>query len=91
MIYRNIVSEILNGLVYIKGKFLKVSNKDFSIVLKFLKESLMQKLNKEIDYRNIDKIKYLKWCYDKLLLDTSNINISTLKSGSICWVDSSLY
>ncbi len=87
MIYRNIVNEILNGLVYVKGKFLKVSSKDFSNILKLLKESLMKKLHKEIDYRNIDKIKYLKWCYDKLLLDTNNINISNLKSGSICWVD----
>lgn len=87
MIYRNIVNEILSGLVYVKGKFLKVSNKDFSIILKLLKKSLIQKLNKEIDYRNIDKIKYLKWCYDKLLLDTTDINISNLKSGSIYWVD----
>lgn len=87
MIYKNIIDEILNGLVYVKGKFLKVSNKDFFSILKLLKKHLIQKLNKEIDYRDIDKIKYLKWCYDKLLLDTSDINFSNLKSGSICWVD----
>lgn len=87
MIYRNIVEKILNGLVYVKGKFLKVSNKDFSKILKLLKESLMQKLDKEINYRDIEKIKYLKWCYDKLLLNNSLMDISNLKSGSICWVD----
>jgi len=86
-IYKNIVKEILNGLVYVKGKFLKVSNKDFSNILKHLKESLIKKLNKEIDYGNIDKNKYLKWCYDKLLLNTNDKNIFNLKSGSICWVD----
>ena len=64
MIYRNIQKEISNGLVYVKGKFLKLNNKEFSYVLKLLKESLIQKLSKEIDYKNIEKIKYLKWCYD---------------------------
>lgn len=48
MIYKNIVNETLNGLVYVKGKFLKVSSKDFSNILKLLKEYLMKKLNKEI-------------------------------------------
>ena len=51
MIYRNIVNEILNGLVYVKGKFLKVSSKDFSNILKLLKESLMKKLHKEIIFQ----------------------------------------
>ena len=87
MIYKNIVNKTLNGLVYVKGQFLKVNNKDFSIILKLLKDSLIRKLNEKIDYMNIEKIKYLKWCYDKLLLEARNINISNLKPGSICWVD----
>lgn len=74
-------------LIYIKGKFLKLNNKDFYCVLKLLKESLIQKLSKEIDYKNIEKIKYLKWCYDKLLLNDNNSKTSILKPGSICWVD----
>ena len=86
-ICKNITRQILNGLVYVKGKFLKLNNKDFSYVLKLLKESLIQKLSQEIDYKNIEKIKYLKWCYDKLLLDTTNNIISNLKPCSICWVD----
>lgn len=87
MIYRNILKRISNGLVYVKGKFLKLNNNDFSYVLKLLKKSLIQKLSKEIDYRNIEKIKYLKWCYDKLLLNDNNTKTSILKPGSICWVD----
>ena len=87
MIYKNITKKILNGLVYIKGKFLKVTNKDFFEILKLLKESLMQKLDKKIDFKNIEKIKYLKGCYDKILLDTTNNIISNLKPCSICWVD----
>lgn len=83
MIYKNILREKSNGLVYVKGKFLKLNNKDFSYVLKLLKESLIQKLSKEIDYKNIEKIKYLKWCYDKLLLNDNNAKTSILKPGSI--------
>lgn len=87
MICKNTIRKILNGLVYLKGKFLKINNKDFSTILKLLKESLIQKLDKKINYKNIEDIKYLKWCYDKLLLNSRTINISTLKTGSICWVD----
>ena len=52
-----------------------------------LKDSLIQKLNNKIDYKNIEDIKYIKWCYDKLLLGSKIIDISILKPGSICWVD----
>ena len=77
----------IKGLVYVKGKFLKINNNDFSNILELLKKSLVEKLNNIIDYKNIENMKYLKWCYDKLLLDSKNINISNLKNGSICWVD----
>lgn len=52
-----------------------------------LKNSLIEKLNNKINYKNIEDIKYLKWCYDKLLLDSSNIDILKLKPGCICWVN----
>ena len=55
--------------------------------MKLLKESLLQKLSSKIDYNNIEKINYLKWCYDKLLLNDSPIRNSILKRGSIYWVD----
>lgn len=87
MIYKNTIKQILNGLVYIKGKFLKINNKDFYNILNLLKESVIQKLDIKTDYKNIEDIKYLKWCYDKLLLDSKKTNVSRLKVGSICWVD----
>ena len=77
----------IKGLVYVKGKFLKVNNEDFSYILKLLKDSLIKKLSNEINYNDIEKIKYLKWCYDKLLLNNNDIKISNLNSNSICWVD----
>lgn len=77
----------IKNLVYVKGKFLKVNNENFSYILKLLKESLIKKLSNEINYNDIEKIKYLKWCYDKLLLNDNNIKISNLNSNSICWVD----
>lgn len=52
-----------------------------------LKESLLKKLDNITNYKDIEKIKYVKWCYDKLLLDINNPSITNLKPGSICWVD----
>ena len=74
-------------MVYVKGKYLKDNIKDFYNILKILKESLIKKIDTEINYKNIEDLKYLKWCYDKLLLDTTNKSISRLKPGSICWID----
>ena len=87
MIYKNIKDMILNGLVYIKGKYLTLNNKDFNLILKELKNSLLDKLNSSINFKDINHIKYLKWCYDKLQLELTNISTSNLKPGCICWVD----
>ena len=85
--FKNIIRKTLNGLVYVKGKFLRIENDDFSNILNLLKKSLLKKLDKEIEYQNIEDTKYLKWCYDKLLLETKSFDTSTLKNGCICWVD----
>ena len=74
-------------MVYVKGKFLKIVHKDFNLILEKLKESLLDKLGNEIDYKNIEDIKYLKWCYDKLILENKDINVFSLKSRCVCWVD----
>lgn len=87
MIYKNIKGTTLNGLIYIKGKFLTLNNKDFNHILKELKTSLIDKIDSNTNFKNIDHIKYLKWCYDKLQLEQNNISITDLKPGCICWVD----
>ena len=66
---------------------MNLNTKDFLYVLKLLKESLIQKLSEETDYKDIEKIKYLKWCYDKLLLNENTSQIPSLNPGSICWTD----
>ena len=55
--------------------------------MKYLKNSLLKKLNINTNYKNIENIKYLKWCYDKLLLESTNYNISHLKPGCVCGVN----
>lgn len=79
----------IKQLIYIKGSFLKIDNKDFTYILELLKENLIHKIDENTDYKNIENIKYLKWCYDKLLLEfnAKALNISTLKQGAIYWVD----
>ena len=49
-----------------------------------LKISLLKKLDKKIDYKNIEEIKYLKWYYDKLLLEEQNIDYVQEKWFSDC-------
>lgn len=66
---------------------MNLNTKDFLYILKLLKESLIQKLSEETDYKDIEKIKYLKWCYDKLLLNENTSQIPSLNPGSICWTD----
>lgn len=75
------------GLVYVKGNFLRINDFDFSNILKLLKESLIKKLYNKTNYKNIENLKYIKWCYDKLLLDSEDLSIYTLKPNSICWID----
>ncbi len=53
MIYKNITEKTLNGLVYIKGKFLRINTKEFYNILKLLKETLIKKIDNGIDYINI--------------------------------------
>ena len=48
IVYENILETIFVGLVYIKGNFLKLNDTDFSYLLKVLKHSLIQNLNKKI-------------------------------------------
>jgi len=48
---------------------------------------LLDNLDKNINYKDIDSLGYLKWCYDKLLLNNVEIDYSKLKPNSIQWVN----
>lgn len=44
-------------------------------------------MDNEIQHKNIDSLGYLKWCYDKLLLNNSESDYSKLKPNAIYWIN----
>lgn len=73
--------------IYVKGKILTCSNKDFNNILKKLKGVILDKISSQTNYKNIENMKYLKWCYDKILIDLSPDAKIPLNPRCICWVD----
>ena len=72
--------------IYIKGKPLKITNKEFDEILLKSKDSFLNYVKDNTD-NNPDGISYSKWCKDKLELINKDSDITNLKVGAICWVD----
>lgn len=72
--------------IYIKGKPLKVSSKEFDNILLKSKNSFLNYV-KDNTNNNPDGISYSKWCKDKLQLINKDSITTNLKVGAICWVD----
>lgn len=72
--------------IYIKGKPLKITNKEFDEILLKSKDSFLNYV-KDNTNNNPDGISYSKWCKDKLELINKDSDIINLKVGAICWVD----
>ena len=73
--------------VYIKGKPIKITNKEFDDILLKSKISFLNYV-KDNTNNDPDGISYNKWCKDKLELINKNGNDTTsLKVGAIYWVD----
>lgn len=72
--------------IYIKGKPLKITNKEFDEILLKSKDSFLNYV-KDNTNNNPDGISYSKWCKDKLELINKDSDITNLKVGAICWVD----
>lgn len=73
--------------IYIKGKPLKITNKEFDEILIKSKKYFVDYVNDNTN-NDLDGICYSKWCKDKLdLINNKNSSITNLKIGAICWVD----
>ena len=73
--------------VYIKGKPIKITNKEFDDILLKSKISFLNYV-KDNTNNDPDGISYNKWCKDKLQLINKNDDDNTnLKVGAIYWVD----
>ena len=73
--------------VYIKGKPVKINNKEFNDILLKSKNSFLNYI-KHNTKNNPDGVSYNKWCKDKLeLINKVTNNDNNLKVGAIYWVD----
>lgn len=73
--------------VYIKGKPIKITNKEFDDILLKSKISFLNYI-KDNTNNDPDGISYNKWCKDKLALINKNTDdTASLKVGAIYWVD----
>ena len=72
--------------IYLKGKPLKITNKEFDEILLKSKDSFLNHVKNNTN-NDPDGISYSKWCKDKLDLIDKNTNITNLKVGAICWVN----
>ena len=72
--------------IYVQGKPIKLSNKDYNIVLKESKNSLIEFMNKHIK-SDIDGISYIKWCKDKYIINQKDTDNSQLIQNAIYWVN----
>lgn len=73
--------------VYIKGKPIKITNKEFDDILLKSKISFLSYVKNNTN-NDPDGISYNKWCKDKLELINKNTNdTGNLKVGAIYWVD----
>lgn len=72
--------------IYIKGQFLKITNKEFNKIILKAKDSFLDYIKNSMN-NNLDSISYSKWCKDKLKLINKDVVITNLKIGAICWVE----
>lgn len=72
--------------IYIKGKPIKITNKEFDDILLKSKDIFLNYV-KDNTNNDPDGISYSKWCKNKLELINSDNDITNLKVGAICWVD----
>lgn len=77
----------IKGCIYIKGKPIKITNKEFDNILLKSKINFLNYV-KDNTNNDPDGISYNKWCKDKLkLINKSDNNIVNLKVGAIYWID----
>lgn len=76
----------MNRCIYAHGKPLKLNIKDFNLILKESKNSLLEFLNRNIK-SDIDGISYIKWCRDKCIINQKDVEENKLIQNAIYWVD----
>ena len=76
----------MNRCIYLKGKPLTLSDKDYTKILKESKNALISFLSNNV-LSNVDGVNYLKWCRDKYIINEKDTKIDILKQNAIYWIN----
>lgn len=74
------------NVVYIKGKALCINKKEYAEINKKTKDFFIKSLDSSTAV-NVDDLLYLKWCYDKLVLNNLLTEPEILIQGGVYWVE----
>ena len=72
--------------IYKYNKPVKMSQKEFNMILSEGKNALINFLNENID-SDIEGISYIKWCRDKYIINKKETSNLELKQNAIYWVN----
>ena len=72
--------------IYEKRKPIRVSNADYNKLMLLCKNHLSFYLDSELK-NDVAGVTYLKWCRDKYILNTGNIESNKLKQNAIYWIN----
>ena len=76
----------MSRCIYLYNKPLKVSKKEYSLLIDNCKDSIIKYMNDNIP-SDIDGVAYLKWCKDKYNLNKEELKTDNLKQNGIYWVN----
>ena len=76
----------MSRCIYNHGKPIKLSKKDYNLILQASKNALIEFLNNNIK-TDIDGINYIKWCRDKYIINQNDIKNDKLVQNAIYWVN----
>lgn len=72
--------------IYEKRKPIRLSNADYNKLMLLCKNHLSFYLERELK-NDVAGVTYLKWCRDKLVLNTESVDSSKLKQNAIYWIN----
>ena len=76
----------MSRCIYDHRKPIKLSSKEYNMILKECKASLLEFMNNNIKSET-DGINYLKWCRDKHIINNQDIDNDKLIQNAIYWVN----
>ena len=76
----------MSRCIYDHGKPIKLSSKEYNMILKKCKSSLLEFLNTNIK-SDTEGINYLKWCRDKYIINSKDVDNDKLIQKAIYWVN----